>query len=215
MSDKNEILLSTAYLGPVLYFAQMLKYKNVLIEQHETYPKQTYRNRCIIYGANGPVVLTIPVKKPHGSKTKTKDILLDYDTSWAKNHWRTIFSAYNSSPFFEYFKDDLAPFYQKKFKYLLAFNLSLQNTLLESIQMNINIELTRDFITENHHLNDFRYLIHPKKDNGFNKIYKKPVQYTQVFSEKHGFISNLSIIDLIFNEGPNTLNILKQVINTK
>ena len=211
MLQEQEVLLSSTYLGPVQYYTKIITYRKALIEQHEHYPKQSYRNRCIIYGANGPVVLSIPVKKPAGSKTKTRDILLDYDTLWQNNHWRTIFSAYNSSPFFQFYEDDFRPFYEKKYKYLLDYNMYMQKTILDNLNIQVpEIQLTGNFIAEQTHPHDFRYLIHPKKNYRELDPSFHPVPYTQVFSEKHNFTANLSIIDLLFNEGPNAINILME-----
>ena len=203
---KEKVLLSTAYLAPIQYYTKLINYKKVYIEIHDHFIKQTYRNRCKIYGANGLLQLSIPVKKD-SVKVKIKDLLIDYDTNWQKIHWKSIESAYRSSPFFEFYADDLIPFYTKNYKYLYDFNSSIQAIILDLIEHSTQIEYTQDFIKENAlGLDDFRDKIHPKK-----KLYDpdfKIEKYNQVFVEKYGFIENLSIVDLLFNEGPNSLNFL-------
>lgn len=203
---KNKVLLSTTYLGPIQYYSKLVKYNKVYIEINDHFVKQTYRNRCKIYGANGILQLSIPVKKS-APKIKVKDLLIDYDTNWQKMHWKSIESAYRSSPFFEFYEDDFLPFYKTKYKFLLEFNSLLQNVILEHLDVNKNIQYTDEFLSaEGSDYEDYRDSIHPKKnhlDPNFNCK-----QYNQVFIHKHGFKENLSIIDLLFNEGPNAINIL-------
>ncbi len=202
----NKILLSTAYLAPIQYYSKILKYDQVYIEAHENFIKQTYRNRCNIYGANGMLSLSIPVKND-AHKIVIKDLLIDYSTNWRKLHWKSIESAYNSSPFFEYYVDDFIPFYQKKYKYLLDFNLEIQEMIIGNIEIETNINYTKEYQFANDLLiDDFREKIHPKK-NITDKDFKIQ-KYNQVFINKHGFIPNLSIIDLLFNEGTNAVEIL-------
>jgi hypothetical protein len=201
----KSIILSTAYLAPVQYFTKFVEYDKVIIEAHENFLKQTYRNRCKIYGANGELSLTIPVKKS-APKTKITELLIDYDTNWRKMHWKSIESAYNSSPFFEYYIDDFIPFYTKKYKYLLDYNTELLQMILDTLEISTNIEFTNSFLNNVSDIDDFRELIHPKKmsiDQNF-----KVIEYTQVFKDKYGFLPNLSIIDLLFNEGPNSIMFL-------
>ncbi len=204
----KKVILSTAYLAPVQYFTKLFKYDEIFIEKHENFIKQSYRNRCKIYGANGELSLSIPVKKI-SVKTKIKDLLIDYDTNWQKLHWKSIESAYRSSPFFEFYEDDLKPFYEKKYKFLLDLNLEIQNVILEYLDLEINLKFTDKYchiLTEE--IDDFREQIHPKKEA--KDLDFISVEYTQVFQEKHGFIPNLSIIDLLFNEGPNATELLSQ-----
>ena len=111
MQKNNSVLLSTAYFAPVQFYSMCVKYPVVYIEQFENFRKQTYRNRCVVMGANGPLSLVVPVVKGRGPKTLVKDLKISYDVDWQRNHWRTIFSAYNSSTFFEFFKDDIRPFF--------------------------------------------------------------------------------------------------------
>ncbi len=204
---QNSVILSTAYLAPIQYFSKLLKYDTITIELYENYVKQSFRNRCNIYGANGLQTLSIPIKKNITAKTLIKDIKISYDKNWQKNHWKAIKSAYGSSPFFEFFIDDFAPFYNKKFTFLIDFNNEIQQVVLDLLEIEANITYTKSF-NENYDFKDFRETINPKKrlskpDDEFTNV-----EYYQVFAEKHGFIPNMSIIDLLFNEGTNALEIL-------
>lgn len=203
----SEILLSTAYLAPVQYYTKLAVYEKAKIEQFESYQKQTYRNRCRILGGNGPIDLTIPVVKNSGAKTLLKDVKIENLGNWQMKHWRTIVSAFNSSPFFEYYVDDFQPFFERSFDFLLDFNQELNEVLLELLELDVEIELTSDFI-KNPEITDYRTLISPKShqpDLNFN-----PVEYTQTFHDRFGFVPNLSVIDLLFNVGPESGSILIQ-----
>lgn len=205
-------VLSTSYLGNIQYFTKFILYSKIFIEQHETYLKQSYRNRCYISGANGKLPLIIPVKKVKGNSTKTKEILIDYDTDWQRIHWNSIVSAYSSSPFFEFYEDDFRDFYTCNEKFLIDLNQKLLLLILGFLDIDCETELTDEYINTYSNEVDYRDRLNPKKrmmkaDNKFN-----PCRYNQVFADKHGFIGNLSIIDLLFNEGTNALHILSQSI---
>ncbi len=143
------VLLSTAYFAPIPFYSLVVQSPKIYIEQFENFIKQTYRNRCVILGANGPISLIVPVVKGRGKKILMKDLKISYDVDWQRNHWRTIFSAYNSSPFFDYFKDDIFPFFEKKEKFLLDFNLKIHETICELLEIENNIILTEDFEKSN------------------------------------------------------------------
>lgn len=207
MISPSTIYLSSAYLPPVEYIHQLVKSDIVYIEANETYTKQTYRNRCEIYSANGKLALSIPVIKIKGNHTLTKDILISYHENWQNNHWRAIESAYNSSPFFLFFKDDLYPLFHKKINRLLEFNHELLIKILDLIGINKEIRVTDDFMRNIPLDQDFRFSISPKH---VSKSINLP-PYSQVFQEKSGYIPNLSIIDLLFNEGPGTLEYLRSI----
>src|SRR5680860_272009 len=130
---KKSILISTAYFSPVQYYTKFLLYKEIHIEQFEHFNKQTYRNRCVILGGNGPISLVVPVVNGRRQKIPIKDLKISYDVDWQRNHWRTIFSAYNSSPFFEYYTDEIQPFFEKKCKFLLDLNFSAHELILSLI----------------------------------------------------------------------------------
>jgi hypothetical protein len=203
----SKVLLSTAYLAPIQYYTKITMYDEACIEVYENFVKQTYRNRCVIYGANGELTLSIPIIK-NSPKVLTKDILIDYSTNWRKMHLKSIESAYSSSPFFEYYIDDFIPFYTKEFKFLLDFNTEIQKVVLEHFEIEKNIHYTTDYQFSKDLINikDFREKISPKKTIADLDFISH--EYNQVFIEKHGFKQNLSIIDLLFNEGPNAIEIL-------
>lgn len=215
MDNSKSALLSTTYLGPVQFFTKFLMYDQFMIESRENYQKQSYRNRCIILTANGPLSLTIPVTK-HQPKVLTRDIRIDNTLEWQKNHWHSIESAYSSAPFFEFLQDDFLPFYRDKYTFLLDYNLELQNLILSHLEVEATVRLTKEFIKEPPAgIDDLRDCIHPKKRKRKQDDAFQPAWYFQVFRYRYGFVPNLSIIDLLFNEGPNAENILKQSIPSK
>ena len=196
--QKNKICLTSAYLAPVEYYVALANAETVLLEQFDSYEKQTYRNRCNIQTANGIIALTIPVEKPRAEKILTRDIRISEHNDWQIQHWRSIESAYNSTPFFEFYKDDFLPFYEKKWDFLWDFNLELQAKVLELLDLQITMKYTEEYQTRlNDDIVDLRESIHPKKAS--QNINLKP--YYQVFEQRFGFQENLSIIDLLFNMG--------------
>ncbi|MEN8224662.1 MAG: WbqC family protein [Bacteroidota bacterium] len=197
-ASKNTILLSTAYLPPVSWVEAAMRAGKVLIEAHESFPKQTYRNRCKVITANGIIPLSIPVKKISGHKTKTCDIEIFYDEPWQRLHWRTIDAAYSNSPFFLYYKDEIIPFYEKRYRFLLDFNLELSTSICRMLGIEVELILTKEFLHHAEGIEDLRNAYSPKI-NPVPALFKP---YHQVFEERHGFIPDLSIIDLLFNEGP-------------
>ena len=196
------MVVSLLYLAPVEYYALLAQGKPVGLEQHERFVKQSYRNRCRILTANGPMDLSIPVEK-QGLSTLYRDIRIAEHDNWQQQHWRSITSAYNSSPFLEYYQDDLRPFYEKKWEFLWDFNWQMQEVVLSLLDLEPDIFLTEAYETG---LNpDYRELIHPKKqelDFGLQPYY-------QVFAPKFGFTSGLSILDLLLNMGNESILVLK------
>jgi hypothetical protein len=210
MTRQNGILLSTAYFAPVRYFSKLAAYPEIYIEQHENFIKQTYRNRAVILGANGPISLIVPVEKGRSQKVKIKDLRIAYDEEWQRNHWRTIFSAYNSSPFFEYYADEIETFFRKKHEFLFDFNRQIAETILEILEIPANLTLTEDFEQTPENCLNFREQISPKTHLINPDPYFEVHPYTQVFSEKFGFVPDLSILDLLFNEGPSAHAVLEK-----
>lgn len=208
MKPTNSILLSTAYFAPVRYFSKLAVYPEIYIEQHENFVKQTYRNRAVILGANGPISLIVPVEKGRGQKIKITDLRIAYDEDWQRNQWRTIFSAYSSSPFFEYYADDLEPFFRKKHNFLFDFNLKITQTLLELLEIDTELKFTDDFEHIPEECLNFREQISPKTHLIGEDRHFVAHPYTQVFSEKFGFVPDLSILDLLFNAGPSAHQVL-------
>ncbi len=189
-----KVLLPIAYLGPISYFAIILKAEEVHIESKEHFVKQSVRNRCSILGANGKQTLTIPKQRKSSDKTIIEEIHISNKDKWQKLHWQSIVSAYNSSPFFDYYKDELEYFYNSTFINLFDFNLNLTHKILQLLQEEREMKITTEF-QANFSGNDFR-------NHTFNT--EKENKYEQVFNEKHNFIPHLSILDLLFNLGPET-----------
>ncbi|MCK4661418.1 MAG: WbqC family protein [Bacteroidales bacterium] len=206
-------ILSIAYLPPIQYFTKLLEYSVCHIEKYENYIKQTYRNRCMIYSANGIQTLSVPVAKGKLHKTLIKDVQISYDTNWQKNHLKSIESAYRSSPYYEFYIDEISPLYYSKHTFLFDFNLLIINIFLKLLEISTEIKFTTNYISlHKKNIKDFRLSIHPKNSFSLSDNEFKQTEYHQVFTDKFGFKTNLSIIDLLFNEGPNSLNILKQSI---
>ena len=197
--------IATAYLGPIQQYCKMLQFPEVRIETAENYVKQSYRNRCVIAAANGPLALSIPIVKPDTLKCQTKDIRISDHGNWRHLHWNALVSAYNMSPFFEYYVDDFAPFYEKKYDFLWDFNEELRQLACRLLDLEPNITYTE--IYEPQVANDFREIIRPKHEGEDSAFH--PIPYYQVFQEKHGFLPNLSIADLLFNMGPEGLVVLR------
>lgn len=192
------ILVTTAYLPPASYMAEVLRTDEVVIEVIETYQKQTLRNHCAIYGPNGRQNLSIPVVKVNGNHTRTKDIRISEHQPWQRIHWRSITTAYNNSPFFLYYQDLLAPLYEKKINFLVDWNMELLILMLRILKVERQISLTTSYETSPEGIMDLRWKFN--QDN--NVIPANFQRYTQVFESRHGFISGLSVIDLVFNLGP-------------
>ena len=205
------ILLSTSYLPPIQYISKFLLGK-VLIENDENYSKQTWRNRCVITGPNGIQALVVPVKRGSFHKIHIKDVEVDYDLPWVRNHLRTFHTAYKHSPFYEYYIEDLEQVYRKKIRFLLGLNSTLLEILLKLPDLPAIISYTGKYYRPGSEENmlDYRESIHPKKR--MVDPFFQPVPYHQVFEDRYEFQPNLSIIDLLFNEGPDSLSIIRQTL---
>lgn len=194
------ILVSTAYLPNLAYLSQVINANAVILEKHEYFIKQTYRNRCDILSSNGKLSLSIPLVKQADKEIITQK-RISYAENWQQQHWRSITSAYKNSPYFEYFEDEFRPFYEKRFEFLFEYNLLLLQTVLHILRIKKHISYTSVY-NLNPDMIDCRVL--SDKNRQISEI--KP--YYQVFSDKLGFTSNLSCLDILFNEGLQTLHIL-------
>lgn len=203
----NEVCLSTAYLAPVSYYQLLNGAQKVVIDPNEHYHKQSFRNRCCIASANGPMDLILPVELPQGQRTIVKEVRLSDHGDWRSKHWKAIASAYNSSPFFEYFADDLQSLYEQSWGFLWDFNMALQSTILELLVIEPNIDIADHYITDwKGEGPDLRDLLHPKKELSLFNV----TPYYQVFAHKQGFLPGLSIIDLLFNMGDESVLVLEK-----
>jgi hypothetical protein len=212
----NEIYLSTAYLGNIQYFGKFLAARKIYIEQHEHYLKQSYRNRCEILTANGRLALVIPVERNNGEKMFIRDVQISYAQAWQNLHWRALTAAYNSSPFFEYYCDDLKPFFERNEKFLFDFNTKLTSKILELLEINTPIFFTDEYKNlDNDFAFDYRQNINPKARFSADDKTFVPQKYYQVFAQKFGFMPNLSIVDLLFNEGPNAKEELEKAVSSE
>ena len=205
------VVLSTAYFPPVQYISKFLA-GSVTIEAHESYLKQSYRNRCSILAANGPMALSVPVVKWHGERMPIAEVQLDYDKPWQKIHFKSIESAYKNSPFYDYYIDDFMPFFENRYERLFDFNQRILEVILQSLSIAPNIGYTSDYDKVIENKIDLRYAISPKESQQQPDPHFAPVEYYQVFADRYGFTPNLSILDLLFNEGPMAKSILEQSI---
>lgn len=191
----QNILLSTTYFGPVQWYQKLYRAEHVEIEQWESFQKQTYRNRCLIATTQGVQALTVPIVR--GESPLIKDIRISDHGNWRHLHWNALQSAYGDSPFFDYFQDDVKPFFEKKWEYLLDFNEAIRIKMCELIDICPHVSLTTEYSHST--TNDFREGINPKHPAEDPDFVAKP--YYQVYQQKHGFLPNLSILDLLFNMG--------------
>jgi len=203
MIEKGAVL-PMFYLPPVEYFAELNIYNpDFIIEKHEHFPKQTYRNRANIYSPDGMLTLVVPVVKGSKVHTPVKDVKISYDFRWQRLHWMSLQACYRRSAYFEYYEDEFAIFYEVKDQFLFDYNERLLHLLLNLLKIKAPLKFTTTYEEQYLHLKDFRNSIHSKKASAFPQ---KP--YFQLFEERHGFIKNLSIVDLLFNQGPQSINYL-------
>ena len=222
-------LLSSTYFGPVQWYQKLCRYDRCLIERHDSYAKQTYRNRCLIATTNGVQALTVPVVHSsqcivhssqcivHSSQftvqsspnyelcTMNYELISDHG-NWRRLHWQALQSAYGDSPFFEYYEDDLRPFFTERWELLYDFNEAIRRKMCELLDIHPSVAFTTEYLKKPEDpaaLHDFREAIRPKRpapDPDF-----RPRPYYQVYREKHGFLPNLSILDLLLNMGPESI----------
>ena len=197
------ILIHPTYFPSISHYVAMVNSDVVTFEMEDNFQKQTNRNRMYIYSPNGIQMLNIPVKHSPEKYQKYKDVRIENDFGWQKNHFKSLEAAYRTSPFFEYFEDDFRPLFEKKHEFLMDLNLEVFELVNDALGITISPEKTTEFFHEVPEFEDFRHLANGKKDTA------QLEEYTQVFNDKHGFINNLSILDLLFNEGRYAVDYLK------
>lgn len=197
------ILLHPTYFPSISHFVAMVKADSITFEVEDNFQKQTNRNRMYIYSPNGQQLLNIPVKHSSNPHQKFKDTKIEHAFDWQKQHFKSLEAAYRTSPFFEYFEDDIRPLFEKKHNFMMDLNFQTMEIVTDCLGIDFNYEKTSEYFHETTDFKDFRYLVNGKKDTS------KFEAYTQVFEEKHGFINNLSILDLLFNEGRYAVEYLK------
>ena len=199
-------LLHPTYFPSIATMAVVVQYE-VCWEVWDNYQKQTYRNRCYICTDQGRLMLNIPIKHVGGAQGRQlyREVKLDNSYPWQRLHWKTLQTAYRTSPFFEFFEEDLSPLYSEKHTYLLDFNLATIEIMCNCLDIDFPRNKTEEYEMEPGELNDGRFLVNAKKQL---KLHSSP--YIQVFNDRHGFVDNLSILDLLFNVGPSSTTYLKE-----
>jgi len=197
------VLVHPTYFPSISHFVAMVQSDQVIFELDDNFQKQTNRNRMYIYSPNGVQLLNIPIKHSKNSFQKTKDVKIENDFNWQKQHFKSLEAAYRSSPFFEYFEDDIRPIFTKKHEFLMDLNLQTFALVSECLGVKFETLHTTEYFKEVNGVRDYRTLANGKKDASLFK------PYTQVFEEKAGFLNNLSVLDLLFNEGRYALDYLK------
>lgn len=201
MESNKQHLLPCSYLAPIGYYAILLQHPSCIIEQYDFFVKQTIRNRCAILGANGKLILSIPKKRKSSSKTILKDIQISHDEPWQKLHWKSITSAYRSSAYFEYYEDLFSPLYQKKEKFLVDFNGKLKKIVFNCLQTEDSTTLSTSYQNKIEKIDLRKHCFELQEHE----------KYQQVFEASCGFTPNLSVIDLLFNLGPEAADYLLNI----
>lgn len=199
----NNILIHPTYFPSISHYVAMLKADSITFEMEDNFQKQTNRNRMYIYSPNGIQMLNIPIKHSKEKHQKYKDVRIENDFGWQKNHFKSLEAAYRTSPFFEYFEDDFRPLFEKRHEFIMDLNLEIFELVNRALGIKIIPEKTTEFFHDVPNFIDLRHLANGKKDT------TQLETYTQVFNDKHGFINNLSILDLLFNEGRYAVDYLK------
>lgn len=197
------IILHPTYFPSISHYAAMLQADKITFETDDNFQKQTNRNRMYIYSPNGLQMLNIPVKHSKNERQKFKDVRIENAFGWQKNHFKSLEAAYRTSPFFEFFEDDFRPIFENKHEFMMDLNFQIFDIINDCLGVNLPFSKTEEYFHEVDDKTDFRHLVNGKKDSFTNE------SYTQVFGEKHGFLPNLSILDLLFNEGRHAVEYLK------
>lgn len=202
----NNILIHPTYFPSISHFVAISQADSVTFEMEDNFQKQTNRNRMYIYSPNGIQLLNIPIKHSKEAHQRTKDVKLETAFDWQKQHFKSLEAAYRTSPFFEYFEDEIYPIFTKKHTFLMDLNLESMEMVSKCLKMKLEYSKTNEYFHEVTDFNDLRILANGKKDTATFE------SYTQVFGDKHGFLNNLSILDLLFNEGRYALDYLKKQV---
>ena len=198
-----DILIHPNYFPNIHQFTQIIKANNILFEVSDNYQKQTFRNRTYIYGANGKLGLFIPVIHTHKYRELFKDVKISYDSNWMDLHLKSLQSAYRSSPYFEYFEDDFIKLYSEKEKFLADFNIKCIRLISSLLDLDLDYKISGEYVEKTNDIIDLRDLSNARKEKKIDTP-----KYIQVFESKHGYINNLSVLDLIFSEGPNSVSLI-------
>jgi hypothetical protein len=200
----NNILIHPSYFPSISHFVSITKANIVTFEVEDNFQKQTNRNRMYIYSPNGIQLLNVPVKHNKERHQRIKEVKIENDFDWQKQHFKSLEAAYRTSPFFEYFEDDILPIFQKKHNYLMDLNMETMAFVSKCLRLEFDYDETTEYFHEVTDKVDHRNLINGKKDTSIFE------PYTQVFGDKHGYLNNLSILDLLFNEGRHAMDYLKR-----
>ncbi|WP_158799473.1 WbqC family protein [Pedobacter sp. L105] len=201
----NLAIFPIFYLPPVSYFSALqANHFEFVLEKEEHFPKQTYRNRATVHSPNGPLDLFLPVIKGSKYHTRMKDVRISYDFKWQRLHWLSLESCYRNSAYFEFYEDELAPFYHKKFEFLFDYNLELLQWIFKQLKKAPELQFTTEYMDDVPFEKDYRSKLHFKDPEFLAPA--KP--YYQVFEDRNGFLPNMSIVDLLFNQGPQAKNCL-------
>ena len=198
-----DILIHPNYFPNIHQFTQIIKADIILFEASDNYQKQTFRNRTYIYGANGKLGLFVPVIHTHNNRELFKNVKISYDSNWMDLHLKSLQSAYRSSPYFEYFEDNFVKLYSEKEKFLVDFNIKCIKLISNLLDLNLNYKISNEYIEKTNDIIDLRGLSNARKEKKIDTP-----KYIQVFETKHGYLNNLSIVDLVFSEGPNSVSLI-------
>lgn len=197
-------LIHPTYFPSISHWIAIVQASELIFEVNDSYQKQTYRNRANIYAANGSLALSVPVIYSQLNRQLYRDVKISNESKWQTLHWKSMLSAYRTSPFFEFYEDELAPLFNTKQEFLLDFNFKCLEVIFECLQLEFQYKKTTSYKPQPSDCLDLRYLVNARKEKKYNFD-----PYTQVFTNKHGYLNNLSILDLLFNEGTNTLAYLQ------
>jgi hypothetical protein len=198
-----DILIHPNYFPNIHQFTQIIKANNIFFEVSDNYQKQTFRNRTYIYGANGKLGLFVPVIHSHKQRELFKDVKISYESNWMDLHLKSLQSAYRSSPYFEYFEDEFIKLYSEKEKFLADFNIKCIKLISNLLDLDLEYKISGEYVEKTNDIIDLRDLSNARKEKKIDTP-----KYIQVFESKHGYINNLSILDLIFSEGPNSVSLI-------